>query len=439
MELIDTENLISTPNKINEDEIIIEKYFKPFLQRNLKVSYILVSEEDKANNFINKIINTVLTSIDIEQYPPISNKNNFVVPLPTSELKVKISCELAENKDTLWEVVFEGNFIVLEDFRTRFLSSILDDKKNVFKKKYCVQDEVSDLICNIAYPMVRELENNLRDYLLRFFTKKFGNKWWDIGKSPQLEGKVKDRERTFNGLLDMQLYSIDFIDLIELLDGKARVENSEIIEAFNFLSVNRENEEKFDRKIENLKSKLKGNWEKFFEEKITVSNFIKMWEDLYSIRCDIAHNCFLNLKKFTRLINCYNEVKGQLSKLIDELRIVKTIEYEILEKILSINIFFSKEDIESLIEYGSFHLAPQNFSKESLSVSEFDTLLNEIKDEFLVFGEYELSEYQFNLDNEEKLPAIDVQIESITRTIFFNSIPADIKHILQLGINDNKF
>ncbi|WP_242307520.1 HEPN domain-containing protein [Bacillus cereus group sp. BfR-BA-01524] len=438
MALIETEESILTPNKKNHKDIILEDYFKKALEKKFKVSYLMIVGEDVEGRFINKIINKIFDAIELDEYPQITNKNHFSVLWESNEITVKISNQRSENNNSLWEVVFEGGFATLEDFRTRFLSTLVNYK--FVKQKHCLYDEISDEICTVAYPMLRELENMLRNYLLRFFTKKFGLKWWEVNKIPQLEGKIKERgERTFSGLLDLQLYSIDFIDLTELLDGKVRVENHDIIEAIEFLSSAREDGDKFDRKVEGLKNKLLGNWKKFFEEHITIGNFIAMWKDLYQIRCDVAHNSFMNLTKFTRLVDCYNQIKIQIDRLIEDIKIVKSIEYEILEKILELSIRISKTDVETLLKYGSMPLTPQNFSKETLSISEFDGLFSAVKNELKIFGEYGEEDYQFNLDNGEDVPLSNTQLTSISKTLLFSSISEEVTNALHVGLKNKKF
>jgi len=436
--LIDTEPIIETPNKKSDNDVVLESYFKELLDKEFKVTYLIISDAEHKNNFINKIINKIFEAIELDEYPHIKNKNNFSVSWNSLEIKVKISSELSENNNLLWEIIFQAKFVTLEELRTRFLAAIVKD--NRFKKKYCIQDEISDEICIVSYPIIRKLENNLRDYLLRFFTKKFGYQWWDKSKTPQLEGKVKERaKRTFGDMLDLQLYSIDFIDLTELLDGKAKVENRDIIEGLTILSNIREDNVKFERKIENLKNKLYGNWEKFFEAHITIGNFLKVWKDLYHIRCEIAHNSFMNLTRFIRLIDCYSQIDGELNKLIDELRIVKPIEHEILEEILSLPIFLSRKDIESIMEYNTIYFTPQNFSKESLSVVEFDLLFSSVKRDLEIIGEYQESDYQFNISEEVEEPDDSTELTSISKTVYFPFIPEEVKNALKIGMKNKKF
>ncbi|WP_242277099.1 HEPN domain-containing protein [Bacillus cereus group sp. BfR-BA-01446] len=438
MVLVEAEESISTPNKKSHKDIMLEDYFKTVLEKNFKVSYLIIAGEKVEGNFINKIINSILDAVELDEYPSIKNKNHFSVCWESNEIIVKINNQSSENNNSLWEIVFEGRFATLEEFRTRFLSTLVNRK--FIKQKHCLYDEISDEICTVAYPILRELENMLRNYLLRFFTKKFGLKWWDINKTPQLDGKVKERgERTFGSLLDLQLYSIDFIDLTELLDGKVRIENHEVVEAIEFLSNVREDIDKFDRKVEGLNNKLLGNWKKFFEEHITIGNFIAMWKDLYQIRCDVAHNSFMNLTKFTRLVDCYHQIKIQIDRLIEDIKIVKSIEYEILEKILGLSIIISKTDVDTLLKYGSIPLSPQNFSKETLSTSEFDSLFNAVKDELKIFGEYEEEEYQFNLDNEDDTPMPNTQLTSIIKTLVFSSISDEVTNALHVGLKNKKF
>ncbi|MCM3226321.1 HEPN domain-containing protein [Terribacillus saccharophilus] len=437
MDITETEPLLPTPNKINNKYQIAHNFFEDKLEDLFKVTYILITDEDKEGNIINKIINKVFEAIDITDYPAITNKNSFQLTYNSNVINIQINSQKSENNNVIWEVVFESSFLTLEDLRTKFLTTLIKD--NRFKQKYCVQDEISDLITITSYPLVRELENILRDYLLRFFVKKFGYKWWDLSKTPQLEGKVSEKERTFSKMLDFHLYNLDFIDLTELLEGKSSVDNLDVINSLDYLSSNRDDLAKFERKVLKLKHQLIGNWQKFFEEHITVTDFIKTWKDLYLIRCEVAHNSFMNLTKFVRLVEHHKQIKQQILKLIDELRIVKAIEYDVLEKILNFNISLSKEDVNFIIDYNSVHLSPLNFGKDELSIHEFDSLISAIETELVVLGDFEMAEYQFNLDNEEMQPHKDYKLPSITREIHFSKLHDAAKIALELGLKNNKF
>lgn len=437
MNYIDTEEeQIPTPNKTKGNPVI-DKYFGGILEKDFKVTYIIVTERGEENNLINKLILKIFDSIELQTVPEILDKNNFRVHWNNSEIRVKIKYEYSDNNNLIWEIQFEGKFLIIENFRTEFLKSLMSDQR--FKKKYCVQDEISDEISVVAYPMVRNLENGLRDYLLRFFTKKFGSKWWETSKTPQLETKIKERERTFSGMLDMQLYSIDFIDLTELIDGKAKLDPHKLLEAIDILAGFTENEEKFKKKHQSIRNDLLGNWKKFFEQHITVSNFVAIWKDLYQIRCEVAHNTFMNLKSFVKLVDYHIIISKQLSELIEELRIVKSEEYRVLEEILNINIKFSVEDIKSLLDYSIIHLTPKNFSKDTLCISEFNELLDSIRLELAIIGTFtESPEYQLNLGDDEDYPKDYAQLDSISKALFFESISELTKKALQIGIENNK-
>ncbi|RNB87213.1 hypothetical protein EDM56_16175 [Brevibacillus fluminis] len=430
---------VSTPNKKTASDEIFETYFSYTDSKKYCVSYLLIIETSKeTKNTLDKLIlqiHNAMSDLDEITYQRITNKNKFSIQTESTELTVKINSEESEKEnELLWEVSFEGDFKFLESFREKFLTSI----KDICEKKYCLQDEISDEICVVAYPKVRQLENILREYLLRFFSKKFGSKWWKENSNKQLETKLKDRSgRAFNGILDMELFSIDFIDLTQLLDAKSQMEGHELIEALDNIVRSREDVEKFNQKIERVRNRYLGNWKKFFESHIKIDNFLKTWKDLYEIRCEVAHNALINLSRFSRLIILHTEIRVQLNKLIDDLRVIKTDEYALLDRILSLEINFSKEDIKSIIDRGILHITPQNFNEEALPVEIFNELILKSKEDLKLIGEYNSSEIQLNTD-EDTLIA-EEPISSVSISIHYSEVTNLVKGALMIGLGNNKF
>lgn len=435
----DDENIIavSAPNKKSTSEEIFDKYFAHTFSKKYTVSYLLISK-DSENNLIDKLILQIqyaLSELGDISFGIINNKYMFDVNIGSINLEVQINSKIYKNNDEiLWEVKFTGDFRFLESFRTQFLVSI----NSLFIKKHCIYDEISDAICLVAYPQVRELENILREYLLRFFSNNLGSNWWKENANNQLESKIKSRSsRAFQGMLDMELYSIDFIDLTELLDAKSQMDTPDLLQALDNIVSVRENEEKFNVKIQKIKNKYLSNWKKFFEKDIKIENFLKTWKDLYDIRCEVAHNALINLDRFSKLVSLHNDIKFQLGKLIDDLRIIKTAENNLLNAILDFKITFSKNDIFCILNSQVLHITPQNFSEETMTIKEFKDRIQESKEELNLLGEFNSSEIQLNRDDEEFNE--NESINSISISIHYKFFAESAKGALNLGLNNNLF
>ena len=43
-----------------------------------------------------------------------------------------------------------------------------------------LRDDISTKIANEIYPLINRVENLLRRYLIKFFTRKIGVDWWEV-------------------------------------------------------------------------------------------------------------------------------------------------------------------------------------------------------------------------------------------------------------------
>lgn len=436
-----TEIDYSIENKTSEQKKIMEQYFKSADKQSYKVTFLLIVGAEFTPNMLDKIfIRSQEALSEIKTIHPQSNesKNEFILKNDIGSLRLKVrSVESDYKKESVWEVRIEGDFELLEEYRTHFLKHI----QQYCIMKYCIEDEISDVISITAYPIIREMENTLREYLVRFFSRKFGSKWWEKNTTQALKAKAVERKKNgssggISNLLNMEIYNIDFHELLILLNGQfGQTDSDAIIGALDALVRKREDEEAFEEKILELKNRFRGNWEKFFGQEIRIDNFMNDWKEMYDVRCEVAHNSLLTLKRFIKLTDLHAKLKINLEKLIGEQRIIKSSEYILLEQILNLKLQLTKTDVESIINDRLLFLSSINFGIETMLLETFNGHIQLLHEELSFFGEIKLSSVQLSdvsegEENQSGRPSVNVR---------FINIPNEVTEALKLGLTLNKF
>ncbi|MGG3927690.1 hypothetical protein ABET51_17130 [Metabacillus fastidiosus] len=419
-----------------------ETYFSNIEKRIFKINYLFMNNKDKVdkedrNAIKNSILIKILEALNKKEseLPNWTSENNevFILNIQDYKVKVLISEGINQEKENFWELLIEGDFFLLEELRTLMLVEM----STLFNQKYCLRDDISREINKIAYPLVNELENLLREYLLRFFVKKVGSQWWKFNSNDALNKKSKNHgdNRAFSRLLDMEIYNIDFVDLKELVTGNFRkINNIDIIQALDIIIERKEDPIKVEQKVMKLKESFLGNWEKFFKDHIGISNFEVLWKDLYDIRCMVAHNSLITLKNFYDLVEKYEIIIPNLNEIIKYMgsAVLSNLERESiqnvnaqLEKILSLSITLKEFDIKSLLEGAYLFLTYEN-----LTLGEEEKLLDEsyVKSELSFIGN--ISQYIVQGQEEGEIFSVWIKFEELDEFTI---------KVLKYGIDINAF
>lgn len=380
-------------------EIIKDIYFSGISEMSVSVVYLLNGLKKEEQLSISDLVihilaayNSYLKENNVNEDIPfssINNSANFQLEINGEhKISIKLAGQKNEEAEDVWEINISGGFFVIEHFRTCLLMQLKPTKYSC----YCLKDQVSAEISKKAYPLINELENIVREYLLRFFVKKVGSNWWAYNSNDSLKKKSKDvgTNRAMNGLLNMEIYNIDFVDLKELITGSfPRLSNSDIIQSLDAISKAKEEPTKVEEKIERLKQNWIGNWEKFFQEHIQIDNFKVIWDRLYNIRCMVCHNSLITLKCFLDLVNYYEDIKPKFGSIIEQTAHtpLSQIEKEAIEKtekalehinaIEAIPIKLTDSDLRELIVTGKLNLTMDNLPHMSP-----DSTFKEFKEEF---------------------------------------------------------
>ncbi|EMN7731562.1 hypothetical protein WB980_004974 [Bacillus cereus] len=362
-----------------DNKEVLRSYFSHIKNETFSVNYLFMNfkvnnqtESTAKNSLFLKILESLNKK---ESMLPTWNQENdetYIIELNNQILKVIITEGTNQEEENFWELYIEGDFYLLEGLRPL----LLFEMSTLFKQRYCLQDEISREIARISYPLINEIENLLREYLLRFFVKKVGSQWWKFNSNDTLNKKSKNHgnSRAFSNLLDMEIYNIDFVDLKELVTGNfKKISNIDVVNALDIILERKEDPDKVEEKVNKLKENFLGNWEKFFKNQIGMSNFEVIWKDLYEIRCMVAHNSLITLNNFKDLVEKYETIKPNLKEIIKNMgsAVLTTLEREAisnvksqLEHILNLSIILTEDDIKRILERNSLILTEHNFTVE---------------------------------------------------------------------------
>lgn len=466
-------------SKLSQLELLKNKYFRDIGNNSYKVLYLLIdfknkddlveiesykSETDENNEYDIKYVRAVTNRIKMELisvftdqgrlYPEIkaneSNESNFQLKTEDIQIDVKINGDKNVEGNFTWELVLEGEFFILETCRNKMLKKMM----RYFENMYCLLDEISREISVRSYPLINGIENKLREYLLRFFIKKVGKNWWRKNTDDALDqkSKIRGNTRDFNGILKMEIYNLDFIDLLDLINKNfEKIDENNILQSLDAIINAKDKSELVELKASKLKEKFQNNWVKFFEKYITIEQFSEKWKQLYEIRCIVSHNSLIKLKTFISLIELYELVYNKLEEIISAmgkenlsvtekasiLREKESTEY--IKNILNLDSFrIGKDDINSIIERNSFILNSRNIVAhiDEEKFKEFVSM--NIRQLELIA---EIKKYEFQNDNKDEDEDEDEDKNEDESNlfnmciIFFNEIPQEKLNILKSAID----
>lgn len=243
-------------------------------------------------------------------------------------------------------ITLSGDYAGIESLREPLVEFI---KSHEFKSVYVLRDEVSEQIACKLYPHLYRIENLLRGYLIRFMATRIGPLWWDMTASSELTQKAnmrKKNELVFGKYIENSAYLIDFGELGELVYrySSGFRTREEIVSKIEKL-------DETPAAIRALKSELKSNYHKLFQQSFADKKFKEKWQDFEVLRNKIAHN---------NLFTAGDLVKGE------------TLATEISEIIISAgakasHVFLTPEEKESIQEQVLLQGAPSI----SISVEDF--------------------------------------------------------------------
>jgi len=189
------------------------------------------------------------------------------------------------------------------------------------KEVYLLRDDVSMKYAQELYPRLNEIENRLRNYLIRFFLPLFGDEWLLETTSQDTYNKISSRKyhshKKWHHLINLDLSYMDFRELGELITSNS-AGNSDVSELVGkIIDLNSMDD------VSKLKNELESNYFRYFKETFQSNRFHKMWPELAALRHKVAHNGFLkleNVQKLDKLEEVFNKMMKEAELRLKEFK-----------------------------------------------------------------------------------------------------------------------
>lgn len=217
----------------------------------------------------------------------VDEKTGITLEVKSADLTGSLS-EI-EYSSVFFIFVKSEDFAFLEKFRKDLLIHL---RKINFSHTRILKDDISTSLAIELYPLLNQVENCLRSFLVKFFIQKVGLNWWEVTAPKTVQEKVKIRrsgnEPQFSQYIDCDVTFCDFDDLGELIYKQTTGFNSPDKIVDKIMNTNSVEE------LSKLKSELQGNYTKYFKESFQDKQFDKKWKELFEVRNRVAHNNLLS-------------------------------------------------------------------------------------------------------------------------------------------------
>ncbi|MDZ5458605.1 HEPN domain-containing protein [Azohydromonas lata] len=173
-------------------------------------------------------------------------------------------------------------------------------------------DDISALYSKRAYAQIHEIESLMRKLIANFMLVTVGKEWVKEASPSEIQEAIsKSKRKDYVNVL----HSIDFIHLADFL--LRPYSRTPIQELYRTISKSTTQEE-----LLSLKSQVPlSNWERYFSNLVNCEDTFlkKRWEDLYELRCRVAHNALVTAEDLQKITELSSELKTILKEAIDRL------------------------------------------------------------------------------------------------------------------------
>jgi hypothetical protein len=175
-------------------------------------------------------------------------------------------------------------------------------------------DDVSLYYSQEAYPLIHRIENMMRRLITYFMLTNVGKEWVTV-TAPSGVREAIDRSKR-KEYLDV-LHQIDFKHLADFLFKAYQTgSTTDLYEELN--SADRL--ESLD--LDKLRKYVpRSNWERYFSDVVSCDDryLHTRWNQLYELRCMVAHNALVTKGDYDRIVALVHEVETYLQEAIDNL------------------------------------------------------------------------------------------------------------------------
>lgn len=281
----------------------------------LTTEYLVIVEKGRSEGFYNLLENNEAFNkfLTMGSGTTIEGTN---IKSPNIECIYEVRSGIVSGKDQKFyqiRIGYKGDENTIEKY-----SDLLKTIRTVLQRQdlspVTLRDDVSLFYLERAFPIISKIENLMRKLITYFMLTNVGKEWLSEA-SPKNVNQVIDKSKRKDYV--NVLHSIDFIDLGDLLfKGYSTKDSSQLLEKI------KRSQQLNDFTLDNLKEfSLMSNWERYFSKFVNCADaYLKVrWEELYELRCEVAHNGLLNRIKFERIEQLSKEITPYLERAIENL------------------------------------------------------------------------------------------------------------------------
>jgi len=272
----------------------------------LVVEYLVIIRE---NNIKCSNIKTFNNLLQTDANISIS-KNKLSYKDKEFEYEVKFG-KIKNTDENYFHLTFKSSEEQIDDF-TSLLKAIKSILYIADKTPQILYDGISLHYSHLAYPHIFEIENLMRKLITKFMLTNVGIDWISnrIPKDVKDSINQSNKDSTF-------LHNVDFIQLKNFLFSENYPNHKE-----NLIQKLKKAKDLNELNLEEIKELLpSSNWERYFSQIVDISKeqLSNKWDDLYELRCRIAHNRIFNKYDYEKVKELAEELKDIILKVINNL------------------------------------------------------------------------------------------------------------------------
>lgn len=292
-----------------------------------RVEYLVLSDVKKTQC---KTIQALKSLIQADSDISIE-KNKISFKKHASEIKINFG-ENEENSNIYFNVCLTcKSENELDDF-SLLLKSVRKSLSFIDKATYVVWDDLSLYYSNQAYPKLFEIENLMRLLITKFMLTKVGLGWTKERVPTDVQQSINAHNTDTN-----YLNNVDFIQLKNFLFSENYPHHKD-----SLIKKLKAAKDFTELVLDEIKFLIpESNWERFFQPLVGCeAEFLKKrWDQLYELRCKVAHNKDFNKSNLESVNKLTSELKPWLEKALSSLESISVTEDEkdnVFENVLTL-------------------------------------------------------------------------------------------------------